>query len=95
MKNYSEAENYFTKALDIYKITLPQEHPEFGKFYQNFGMLYCMMGNYPTALEYLNHACKILEAVLPPDHPDLVKARRNISIVHKQMSSYGQTPWHF
>jgi tetratricopeptide (TPR) repeat protein len=85
---YQEAITFYEKSLEIYKKTLPPNHPNLGASYANIGLVYNNMGDYPKALSSHEKALEIQQQSLPSNHPDLAKSYNNIGLVYENMDDY-------
>jgi tetratricopeptide (TPR) repeat protein len=85
---YEEAITFYGKTLEIFKKTLPPNHLNFARTYNNIGTVYQNMGDYPKALSYYEKALEIKQQSLPPNHPDLAMSYNNIGIVYHKMGDY-------
>jgi tetratricopeptide (TPR) repeat protein len=52
-ERHAEALSYYEKALEIWRKTLPANHPSLAQFYNNIGGVYYSMGKCTKALSYL------------------------------------------
>jgi tetratricopeptide (TPR) repeat protein len=87
---YQEAITFDEKALEIYKKTLPPNHPDLAKFYNNIGLVYDNVGDYLKALSSHEKALEIEQQSLPPNHPDLAMSYNNIGNVYESMGAYSK-----
>jgi len=85
MGEYSKALSSYERSLEIRKIALPPNHPDFAQSYNNIGLVHYNMGEYSKALEYLEKARVILEKSLPKEHPHIAMVRRSIELVRKNL----------
>ena len=85
MGDYPKALSYYEKALEIQKHSLPSNHPDLGKSYNNIGSVYSNMGDYPKARSFYERAVEIGQHSLPPNHPHLQEWKRNLDNVKKKM----------
>ena len=60
-KNYDQAENYYTRARDNFKISLNDQHPEFIKVLSRLGRVYYMKGNPDRAKQTMEIAIQNYE----------------------------------
>ncbi|CAF4294601.1 unnamed protein product, partial [Rotaria sordida] len=68
MGEYSKALSSYERALEIWKIALPPNHPDFALSYNGIGLVYDNMKEYSKALSYFEKARIIWEKSLPPSH---------------------------
>jgi tetratricopeptide (TPR) repeat protein len=85
---YQEAITFYEKSLEIYKKTLPPNHPNLGGTYSNIGNVYNNMGDYPKARSSHEKALAISQQSLPSNHPDLGGSYNNIGVVYYNMGDY-------
>ena len=88
--NYNEAVEYYEKSLEIYKKSLPENHPSLAASYNNIGSVYKSMGEYSKALEYYEKSLEISEKSLPENHPSLATSYNNIGLVYDSMGEYSK-----
>jgi tetratricopeptide (TPR) repeat protein len=87
---YEEAITFYEKSLEIYKKTLPPNHPNLAKCYGNIGLVYYSMGEYSKALSYYEKDLEISQQSLPSNHPDLAASYMNIGSVYYSMGEYSK-----
>ncbi|CAF3955026.1 unnamed protein product [Rotaria sp. Silwood1] len=83
-----EAASFYEKSLEIYRKTLPEDHPSLANTYNKIGRAYNNTGDCSKALEFYENALKIREKALPPNHPDLAQSYSNIGGVYYGMGDY-------
>ncbi|CAF1448181.1 unnamed protein product [Rotaria sordida] len=88
---YKETASFYEMSLEIYRRTLPEDHPSLANTYNNIGHMYYNMSDYSKALEFFEKAHKIREKALPPNHPDLATSYNNIGGVYNKMGDYSKT----
>ncbi|CAF3945808.1 unnamed protein product [Rotaria sp. Silwood1] len=88
MGNYSEALQYFEKALEIRETVLPLSHPDLAQIYAWMGATYSNTGYYAKALEFHKKAYKIYRETLPLNHPDMSISYSSIGGVYNSMGDY-------
>lgn len=86
--DYEKAMAYYTHALNICKITLPENHPDIALSYNNIAEIYGEQGLYDKALEYHQKCLEIRKTSLPEDHPDIAKSYNNISHIFLYQGLY-------
>ena len=77
-EKYNKAELFLTRALDIRKQQLGNNHPDTAHTLNNLGVLYTKQGKHSEAEKFLNQALAIAQRVLESKHPDTVKYRENL-----------------
>jgi len=87
---YSKALEYCEKSLEIYKKTLPANHPDLATSYNNIGSVYDHMGEYSKALEYYEKSLEIRKKTLPANHRLLATSYNNIGNVYDSMGEYSK-----
>jgi tetratricopeptide (TPR) repeat protein len=87
---YKEALALYEKSLAILEQSLPPNHPDLAKSYNNIGGVYFDMGEYSKALSYYEKALEIDKKTLPPNHPDLAMSYMNIGNVYSNMGEYSK-----
>jgi tetratricopeptide (TPR) repeat protein len=87
---YKEAITFCEKALDIYKKTLPSNHPNLAGSYNNIGLVYCNMGEYSKALSYYEKVLEIQQQSFPSNHRNLAASYNNIGAVYYNMGEYSK-----
>jgi tetratricopeptide (TPR) repeat protein len=88
---YEEAITFCEKSIEIYKKTLPSNHPDLGGSYNTIGVVYRKMGEYSKALSFYEKALAIRQQSLPPNHPDLAAFYGNIGGVYGSMYDYSKS----
>ncbi|CAF1174747.1 unnamed protein product [Adineta steineri] len=88
--NYKQAIEYYEKAVEIRKRTLPENHPDLATSYNNIGGAYYNMGDYLRALLFYGVALTIREKTLPKNHPDLATSYNNNGGVYDNMREYSE-----
>ncbi len=82
MKNdYRTALLHMTKALDIERKILPNNHVNLATSYNNIALAYAGAGEFDLALKNLKNAQGIFQFALPTDHPIIQDVAKNIELV--------------
>jgi len=68
--------------------SLPPNHPDLAKSYNNIGLVYNSKGEYDKALEFYQKSLEINLISLPPNHPDLATSYNNIGLVYNSKGEY-------
>ncbi|MBR5992256.1 MAG: ATP-binding protein [Lachnospiraceae bacterium] len=84
---YTEALNYFKKALSIRKAYLESDSISFIKLYNNIAMVLQEVGDYTLAMKYLELARPICESKLVPNSIELATYYNNMYLVMIQKSN--------
>ncbi len=87
---YTEAIEFYEKALEILQKILPPNHPLLGTSYNNISTVYENMGEYLKALSYYEKDLEILQKTLPANHPDLATSYNNIGVVYDNMGEHSK-----
>jgi tetratricopeptide (TPR) repeat protein len=87
---YEDSITFSERALEIFKKTLPPNHPNLVPAYNNIGLVYSNMGEYSKALSHYEKALEIRQQLLSPNHPDLAEFYNNIGVVYHFMSEYSK-----
>jgi tetratricopeptide (TPR) repeat protein len=87
---YEEAIILYEKALEIFKKTLPPNHPNLTNSYNNIGAVYRNMSEYSKALSSYEKALEIRQQSLPSNHLSLAASYNNIAIVYEDMGEYSK-----
>ncbi len=80
-----KALEYYFKILEIRKETLPPNHPDIARSYNNIGSIYSNKGDNDKALEYYSKSLEISKETLPPNHPDITMSYNNIGSIYNKM----------
>jgi tetratricopeptide (TPR) repeat protein len=87
---YTEAIEFYKKALEIERETLPSDHPDLATFYNNIGLVYYKMDEYTKTLLYYKKALEIRLKNLPPNHISLATTYNNIGLVCGKMDKHSE-----
>jgi tetratricopeptide (TPR) repeat protein len=87
---YKEALALYEKSLAIRQQSLPPNHPDLAKSYNNIGLVYYNMGDYSKALSSHEKSLAIKQQSLPPNHPNLATSYMNIGLVYDSMGDYSK-----
>jgi tetratricopeptide (TPR) repeat protein len=82
--NNDKALEYYSKSLEIFKETLPPNHPDIATSYNNIGGIYDNKGDNEKALEYYYKSLEIRKETLPPNHPDIATSYNNIGFIYSK-----------
>jgi tetratricopeptide (TPR) repeat protein len=86
--NYSQAFEWYQKALAIREKVLGKEHRSTATTYNNISSVYASQGDYPKALEWYQKALAIREKVLGKEHPSTATSYNNIAGVYASQGDY-------
>ncbi|CAF1167982.1 unnamed protein product [Adineta ricciae] len=84
--DFEQAMSYFTKALDIDREQLRENHPKFGQTYANMGAMYYQQHDYKKALEYFLKANDIWQKSLASTHAYCESMGKTIRQVERKLS---------
>jgi tetratricopeptide (TPR) repeat protein len=73
------------KALEIRKATLPENHPDLARSYNNVGYTYFALGNLEEALRCTQQAVAIAEISLSEGHPSRTLYQENLAYLKQLM----------
>lgn len=88
LRKDEQAREHLIKALDIFEMLLPQNHPDVAQAYNIVSMVYDRMGKHAMALDYRHEALRIFEQALPEDHPELARTYNNIGSTLVKLKRY-------
>jgi tetratricopeptide (TPR) repeat protein len=91
---YDAALEYSLRALDIFKRTLPKDHPDLATSYNNAGTAYYQLAQYGAALKHYLKSLGIFKRVLPKDHPGLATGYNNVGLVYLGLGQQGKALKH-
>ncbi|WP_293158240.1 MULTISPECIES: tetratricopeptide repeat protein [unclassified Microcoleus] len=74
---YSEAEPLYLQALEIYRLSLPEDHPSLAIDLNNLAELYKSQGRYSEAESLYFDAVEIIRTKLPENHPKVLMCWKN------------------
>jgi len=87
---YSEAEPLFLQALEIGRISLPQDHPYLATHLNNLAGLYQTQERYSEAEPLYLQALEIHRLSLPQDHPGLAIDLNNLAELYRSQGRYSE-----
>src|SRR5256884_4355723 len=94
LKNYTEAESNFQRALEIREKTFGPEHPEVADVLINIALLRREEGRFSEAEAFFDRALAIREKVLGPEHAKVADVLNDLAVVdgsqgkHKEAAMY-------
>ena len=88
--DYDKTTEYYTKALEIRKRTLPANHPSLVTSYNNMAGVYREKGEYSNALSIYQKVLEMQQKTLPADHPALTTSYNNMAVVYQDMGEYSE-----
>ena len=92
---YTNALEWFQKALTACKNLLGGEHPDIATIYDDIAVVYARQGDYPEALKRHRKALAITEKVLGREHPDSAATYNNIAVIYAKQGDYPMAlKWH-
>ncbi|WP_141508825.1 tetratricopeptide repeat protein, partial [Candidatus Chloroploca asiatica] len=86
--NYTSAQAYAARALDIRERVLGPEHPATATSLNNLAELYRAQGQYAAARPLYERALDIRERVLGPEHPDTATSLNNLAELYRAQGQY-------
>ncbi|CAH3189100.1 unnamed protein product, partial [Porites lobata] len=87
---YSEAKEYYEKALIIRKEIYGEKHGELAASYNNLGAVYRDLGQYSEAKEYYEKALIIRKEIYGEKHGDVAASFNNLGIVYRNLGQYSE-----
>lgn len=87
---YSEAENYLTTALQLYKQAIEPDQPAIAQTLNNLALLYYKQGKYQEAEERYQRALEIREQLYGLDHYIVAETLNNLALLYKDWGKYRQ-----
>jgi len=85
---YPESLKHFTRALDLRRQKLGDEHPETLETMGELALLHRDRGHYDEARPLMEKAVEIRRASLGPDHPSTLTAMHNLGSIYRDLSRY-------
>lgn len=85
---YTQALEYYNKALKIYMELYGEQHPSVATSYNNIGWIYEAQEDYIKALEYYNKALQMWKIAYGEQHPDVVMSYKNIGQIYNTLEDY-------
>jgi tetratricopeptide (TPR) repeat protein len=82
---YTQAELFLIKALNIREKILGQEHPDVATSFNNLGLLYYSLGKYDLVEPLYQRALSIREKILGQEHPDSIL---NLALLYYNQGKY-------
>jgi tetratricopeptide (TPR) repeat protein len=82
---YSEALEWYKKALDVCESTLGRDHSTTVTAYINISSVHFRKGEYPKAMEWLRKALAVKEKQLGSEHPETAAIYGNIALVLRKI----------
>ena len=84
--------SYYETCLATEQGSLPANHPDLARSYNNIGSVYADLGEYSQALFYHEKCLDIQQQQksLPTNHPTLAASYNNIASVHHNMGEYSK-----
>jgi CHAT domain-containing protein/tetratricopeptide (TPR) repeat protein len=86
--NYSQAEIFFKKSLQIKNEIIGENHDEFAYSLNNLGALYGQIGRYLEAEKLLMKSLKIRLAISGNNNSKYLKTSENIAIIYAKQGKY-------
>jgi tetratricopeptide (TPR) repeat protein len=86
--NYSQALEWYQKAMAIHEKVLGKEHPDTATTYNNIASVYYSQGDYAKSSEWDQKVLLIREKVLGKEHPGTATTYNNIAGVYAHQGNY-------
>ena len=87
---YSEAKEYYKKALIIRKEIYGEKHGDVAASYNNLGAVYRNLGQYSEAKEYYEKALIIRKEIYGEKHGNVAATYNNLGIVCRNLGQYSE-----
>ena len=91
---YSEAKEYYEKALIIRKEIYGEKHGNVAASYNNLAAVYSELGRYSEAKEYYEKALIIRKEIYGEKHGDVAASYNNLGIVYNNLGQYNEAKDH-
>jgi tetratricopeptide (TPR) repeat protein len=88
LQDYSTALLYYEKTLNIYRKSLPPNHPWLATIHKNIGLAQISMGKRTVGLNNLFTAMEIRKISLPSNHPSIASICSTIGGVYQEMGDH-------
>ncbi len=85
---YSEAEAYYRRALEVLERAELSDHPEFAARLSGLGVMLEIQGEFTEAEVHYRRAVEVWESALGPEHPDVAAGRNNLGTLLYQQGNY-------
>ncbi|WP_199248308.1 CHAT domain-containing protein [[Phormidium] sp. ETS-05] len=83
---FTDAEELYRKAMEIWEELLEENHPEYATSLHNLGVLYCAMGRFTDAEDFYRKAMEIRKAQLGENHPHYAASLSSLAILMAAMN---------
>jgi tetratricopeptide (TPR) repeat protein len=90
LAQYTQAEQYFTKALTIRERTLEQNHPDIAQNLNDLAGVYHHQGMYGQAELLYQQALTMQEQSLGLEHPIIARTLNNLALLNDNQEKYTQ-----
>ena len=87
-ENLDAALKHYKSALDMYRITLPANHPDIAEALLNIANVHETKQDYESALKTYDEAICIYKQTLDADHQDIAIVIRNIGFAYNSQGAY-------
>lgn len=88
---YDRAESLLTRALELHRQVLGENHPEVAKTLRNLSSLRSRRGEYTRAREHLEDAVRILETSVGADAPGLADVLSALGSAYRQLGEHDKS----
>lgn len=86
----SKQQNITQKYFLFKQQSLPQNHPDFKRTYNNLATVLQKQGKLEQTLDWYEKSLQSLINFLPNDHPDIARYYNNIAVVYLDRAQYTQ-----
>jgi tetratricopeptide (TPR) repeat protein len=80
--SFNEAELFYLKGLNGYKITFGDCHPTVAEAQYYLGLLYMKINQLDTALERFHNSESLYEIIFNKEHPHVARAKESLGDVY-------------
>lgn len=91
-KDYSQAEMYCNKHIELVSSILGREHPDVACGWQNLGNVHYAQRKFARAASCYSHGLDICSKALGETHPTTVQMKKNLMITQDYLEKYGAKP---
>jgi CHAT domain-containing protein/tetratricopeptide (TPR) repeat protein len=84
MGRHAQVLPLYHRALEVFRATHGEAHPDFAKGLNNLAGVYRAMGDHEAALPLYRQALEIRRATLGENHPDFAKSLTNLAALYEE-----------
>ena len=92
---YEEAKKYHLEALDVRKVVLGTQHPDYTSSLNNLGHVYHNMNDYVNAEICYSEALEIRKSILGEQHPNYAISLCNLGGLYYTMGKYAKAETYY